>query len=124
MSAPKSKRLSALVRDLERAADKQVRASRARAALPPGSSRARVTTANARHKSACEAVERLLAEIRDSLKCEGWERSIGASLTIWAAVLAEAERVAEGAGMRVTRAQVDEMWADIARAVLLGRRGM
>lgn len=43
-----------------RAAWKAMRArSDARAALPPGSSRARVTTANARWHSACEHVERL-----------------------------------------------------------------
>ncbi|NIO76642.1 MAG: hypothetical protein GTN69_12350 [Armatimonadetes bacterium] len=34
------------------------RASDARRALRPGSSRARVTTANARHATACEAYDR------------------------------------------------------------------
>lgn len=34
------------------------RASAARAALPPGSSRARVTTANANHANACEAYDK------------------------------------------------------------------
>ena len=39
------------------------RASEARQALPPGSSRAKVTTANARWTSAAEERERLGAEI-------------------------------------------------------------
>lgn len=67
MSAPRPKRLSALVRELERAADKQVRASRARAALPPGSSRARVTSANAKHGRACEAVTVARKTLMDAL---------------------------------------------------------
>lgn len=51
------------------------RASNARHALPPGSSRARVTTANARHATACEAYDRyrdallaLCAEADDDLE--------------------------------------------------------
>lgn len=36
----------------------------ARAALPPGSSRARVTTANKRWAIACEAMDRMFEELR------------------------------------------------------------
>ncbi len=59
MSAP----LSHLVRELARAQKASERASAARAALPPGSSRARVTTANARWMRAAEHRDRLLAQV-------------------------------------------------------------
>lgn len=53
-------------RDLDRliadAYAKMRRASETRRALPPGSSRARVTTANARWARACEHYDRLCAE--------------------------------------------------------------
>lgn len=46
------------------AAERKVtRTSEARRALPPGSSRARVTSANARWARACEARDRILADI-------------------------------------------------------------
>lgn len=44
--------------NLARAKKAMDKASAARLALPPGSSRARVTTANARLNTYCEAVER------------------------------------------------------------------
>lgn len=46
-----------------RAADASHRASEARRALPPGSSRARVTSANARWKSQAEERDRLGREL-------------------------------------------------------------
>lgn len=49
-------------RKLAAAKAKMERASQRRRDLPPGSSRARVTTANARWATACEAYERLLSE--------------------------------------------------------------
>ena len=59
------------IRKLERAlasAETKVRkASETRRALPVGSSRAKVTTANARWSTACEARDRILAAI-DALK--------------------------------------------------------
>jgi len=48
---------------LARAAAKSVKASEARAALPPGSSRARVTTANARWARAAEERDRVAAQL-------------------------------------------------------------
>lgn len=56
--------MSARNRDREIAAayTKMRAASEARRALPPGSSRARVTSANARWARACEHHDRLLAE--------------------------------------------------------------
>jgi hypothetical protein len=52
-----------LQRALKSASEKSRRLCLARAELPPGSSRARVTTANARWKSAAEERERLEAEL-------------------------------------------------------------
>ena len=52
-----------LQRALKAAAAKSKRLCLARAELPPGSSRARVTTANARWKGAAEERERLEAEL-------------------------------------------------------------
>lgn len=53
--------LRGLDRELVRARAKAERASKARASLPPGTSRARVTTANARHATACAEWDRLEA---------------------------------------------------------------
>jgi hypothetical protein len=56
-------RLKALRRDLARSEAKSARLCAARAALPPGSSRARVTTANARWARAAEERDRLLRAV-------------------------------------------------------------
>ena len=56
-------RLNALRRDLERANAKSIRLCQARADLPPGTSRARVTTANARWARAAEERDRLLRAV-------------------------------------------------------------
>lgn len=48
---------------LARAAAKSAKASEARAALPPGSTRARVTTANARWARAAEERDRVAAQL-------------------------------------------------------------
>lgn len=48
---------------LARAAAKSTKASEARAALPPGSTRARVTTANARWARAAEERDRVAAQL-------------------------------------------------------------
>jgi Alpha/beta hydrolase len=55
--------LHRLQRELRRATLASQRATEARAALPPGSSRARVTTANARWMRAAEARDRIAAQI-------------------------------------------------------------
>jgi hypothetical protein len=55
-------------KELRRAKKAMERASAARMALPPGSSRARVTTANARLNTYCEAVDR-------------WEKKIATLMT-------------------------------------------
>lgn len=55
--------LAKLRRALVAATEKSARLSQARAALPPGSSRARVTSANARWGRAAEAREALAREI-------------------------------------------------------------
>lgn len=52
------KGLLALTKTAMAAQEAMEKASRARASLPIGSSRAKVTTANARHASACEAYDR------------------------------------------------------------------
>jgi hypothetical protein len=52
-----------LVKDLEKANARSLKLSEARRALPPGSSRARVTTANARWARAAEERDRLLREL-------------------------------------------------------------
>lgn len=54
---------SVLERRLVAAEKKVAAASARRRDLPPGSSRARVTTANAKWSIACEARDRVLAEI-------------------------------------------------------------
>ncbi len=48
------------------AAGRKVRASESRRALPAGSSRARVTSANARWKTACEARDRIERELTEA----------------------------------------------------------
>jgi hypothetical protein len=53
----------AQIRDYRRACIASTRASEARSNLPQGSSRARVTTANARWKGAAEHRDRLAAEL-------------------------------------------------------------
>lgn len=50
---------AASLRDLAAAEAKVERASETRRSLPPGSSRARVTTANARWSTACEQRDRV-----------------------------------------------------------------
>lgn len=52
-----------LERELARAQKASTRASDARASLPPGSSRARVTTANARWMRAAEHRDRIAAQL-------------------------------------------------------------
>ena len=54
-----------LAKAYEKAQAKSEAASRARAALPPGSSRARVTTANARWAQAAEARDRRQEQFLD-----------------------------------------------------------
>ena len=56
-------RLKALRRDLARAEAKSERLCAARADLPPGTSRARVTSANARWAIAAEERDRLLRAV-------------------------------------------------------------
>lgn len=58
-------RLDDLRRALRRVTRDSERAAAARAALPPGSSRARVTTANARWARHAEERDRLAREIAD-----------------------------------------------------------
>lgn len=55
-----------------------VRASEARAALPPGSSRAKVTTANARWMSAAEERDRCARELPGALHNELFSALIAA----------------------------------------------
>jgi hypothetical protein len=50
------------LRNIEQAQKKVEKASAYRQSLPPGSSRARVTTANARLNTACEALNRYQEE--------------------------------------------------------------
>lgn len=59
--------LKRLVTLLDRTEKKAQKACDARASLPPGTSRARVTTANARWFAAAEARDRLLAEVREEI---------------------------------------------------------
>ena len=61
------------VREIARLAVKMVKASEARRSLPPGSSRARVTTTNARWANACEAFERSISDIAGTLGASGAE---------------------------------------------------
>lgn len=56
-------RIQRLQRELKAAQAKSDRLCRSRAALPPGSSRARVTTANARWARAAEARDRIAAQL-------------------------------------------------------------
>jgi len=63
MSALLLAQLKRARRELEAAQRKSTKASEARAALPAGSSRARVTTANARWGVAAEARDRAAAEV-------------------------------------------------------------
>jgi hypothetical protein len=69
-ASDRSTLLLALRRDLVRLTRASERACRARAALPPGSSRARVTTANARWANAAEARDRCQERI-EALEVEG-----------------------------------------------------
>jgi len=66
--------MPALQRALAKAAAKRTRASEARRALPAGSSRARVTTANARYATACEAYDRIAKVEADVMEIVGRER--------------------------------------------------
>lgn len=60
-----------LARELKKAREKRDKASARRRDLPPGSSRANVTTANARWSTACEAYDRLAAELRRRASAPG-----------------------------------------------------
>lgn len=62
--------LTLLARSLADAERKVARTSAARAALPAGSSRARVTTANARWATACEHRDRVQAALLAHLRGE------------------------------------------------------
>lgn len=55
--------LERLKKELAKAQAESLKAAAARHALPPGSSRARVTTANARWASAAEARDRIQEQI-------------------------------------------------------------
>ena len=66
--------MGSLQRQLRRAAEKRTRASNARRMLPAGASRARVTSANARWSTACEAYDRLAkleADVFEIVRREG-----------------------------------------------------
>ena len=63
-----------LQRALKAATEKSRRLCLARSELPPGSSWARVTTANARWKSAAEECERLEAELLAAVIKDGGRR--------------------------------------------------
>lgn len=76
-----------LRRELERLEKKVQAASEARRRLPAGSSRARVTTANARWARACEARDRVMA----ALVCEARDRAVAALEAEQAASLAMPE---------------------------------
>jgi len=74
MSAPTSDRYYAAadaLRALARAEDASQRAAAARSALPPGSSRARVTTANARWARAAEHRDRCITTARAAVQAAG-----------------------------------------------------
>jgi hypothetical protein len=60
-----------VARELAEARKKSERASEARYALPPGTSRARVTSANARWMRAAEHRDRLIAELAALDAAEG-----------------------------------------------------
>lgn len=62
--------LERLRKELQRAVAKSIKLADARAALPPGTSRARVTTANARWARAAEAREALRRQI-EALEAQG-----------------------------------------------------
>lgn len=62
------KRIFDAIRNLKNAKRSMEKASARRFSLPPGSSRAAVTTANARLTTYCEAVERCEEELRDAYK--------------------------------------------------------
>ena len=53
---------------------KAARASERRRALPAGSSRARITTANARYATACEARDRALRAVEEAEQIEAAAR--------------------------------------------------
>lgn len=57
--------LDALRKELSRLTRESLKASERRAALPPGSSRARVTTLNAKWARLAEARDRVAAQIAD-----------------------------------------------------------
>jgi hypothetical protein len=63
--------LRELEQEISSAATRVVRASEARRRLSPGASRARVTTANAKHMRACEyhdRLQRLEHQLKDALR--------------------------------------------------------
>lgn len=64
--------LAAMLRELADACDASERAMVARDRLPPGSSRSRVTTANARWKAAAEERERHDQRVRHALWVAGF----------------------------------------------------
>lgn len=63
-------KLLRLERELSKAQAKSLRAAEARRALPPGSSRARVTTANARWMRAAEERDRIAAALEAARAAE------------------------------------------------------
>ena len=65
-----SKELRALWTRLRKAQEASIRAADARAALPPGSSRAKVTSANARWGSAAEDRDRAFDAYQTALAAE------------------------------------------------------
>jgi len=68
---PPSKEVAALRRELARAEAKSQRLSDARSRLPAGSSRARVTTANARWARAAEAREEVRRRLEEAKRKDG-----------------------------------------------------
>lgn len=60
-----------LERELERAQKASAKASEARFALPAGSSRSRVTTANAKWMRAAEHRDRIAAQLAEARKAVG-----------------------------------------------------
>ena len=66
----RARAIEELCREYQRACVSVLKTSAARAAIPPGGSRARVTTANARWSTACEHRDRIEARLRDEYGVE------------------------------------------------------
>lgn len=69
-----ARKLALLRRELARLEKAAAKAGERRAALPAGSSRARVTTANARWARAAEARDRVERELAEALEAAGERR--------------------------------------------------